>query len=637
MSKFLCSPVPNRRAAWCFPLSATAIAVACLAQSAAAQDAPLATTVVTAARTSTLLDETLADVRVVTSAQIESAGGRSLAEVLQRFAGVQMSSNGGRGNTQSVYIRGSKQVVLLIDGVRYGSATLGTPTLESLPLEAIERIEVVHGPASALYGSDAIGGVIQIFTKQGKGVQQAFAPHAALTWGRAGYQKAEGGFAGAQSGWNYSLNMARVIDPGFSATNRKSSEFRSDADKFNQTSLTAALGYAFNADWRLDANLMQARSYSEFDQGYIYLPNGSSPPVDGSYSQLRAATSQLKLTGKLASDWTSSLSVSASDDDQRAHHRVAGHAERYGDRFQTQQTEYKWGNEIRTPVGMVVAGLERLEQKVTSSEQYDRTQRSTNAAYAGLNGSQGAHSWQVNLRRDDNSQFGGYNTWGLSYGYQLLPGLRAHASRASSLKAPTFNDLYYPYSGNPNLRPESAKGNEIGLDWNLGAHSFKLTGFDNQVQNLIAWAPADPSDFMGMWLPFNVDSARLKGWSLGYSTAWQGWSLAARYEHLDARDGYGARMTDRLPEHQATLSLDKRIGAWKFGASALYAGQRTDQRGQVALASYTTVDAYAEYQFAKDWSAQARIANLTDKNYETAYGYNQRGRAGFVTLKWTPH
>lgn len=117
------------------------------------------------------MDETLADVRVVTAEQISQSTGRSLAEVLQRFAGVQMSSNGGRGNTQSVYIRGSKQVVLLIDGVRYGSATTGAPTLESLPLEAIERIEVVHGPASALYGSDAVGGVIQIFTKQGRGAR----------------------------------------------------------------------------------------------------------------------------------------------------------------------------------------------------------------------------------------------------------------------------------------------------------------------------------------------------------------------------------------------------------------------------------------------------------------------------------
>lgn len=627
-------PAEGVRASARFPLAVVALAAACTAQWAAAQTAPLSTTVVTATRSETPLDETLADVRVVTSEQISAATGRSLAEVLQRFAGVQMSSNGGRGNTQSVYIRGSKQVIMLVDGVRIGSATLGTPTLESLPLEAIDRIEVVHGPASALYGSDAIGGVIQIFTKQGKGVQQAFAPHASATWGRAGYKKLDGGFAGAQQGWNYSLNMARVIEPGFSVSNAKSAEFRPDADKFNQTSVTAALGYAFNADWRLDANLMRSESYSEFDQGYVFMPDWSTPDVYGSYNELKAETAQLKLSGKLAGNWKSHVSVSRSDDQQRTHHGLVGRTDRYQDLFRTEQTEYKWGNEVSTPVGVVVAGVERLEQKIESTEKYDHTQRSTDAVYAGLNGSHGAHSWQLNLRRDDNSQFGGYNTWGIGYGYEIVTGLRARVARASSMKAPTFNDLYYPFSGNPNLRPESAKGNEIGLDWTLGNHAFKLTGFDNKVSNLISWA--DDGTGSGMWFPFNIDKARLKGWSLGYSTSWDGWSVAARYEHLDAFNGAGVRMTDRLPEHQATLSVDKQVGAWKFGGSALYAGKRTERQGSIDLGGYTTVDLQAEYQFAKDWAVQARLANATDKVYETAYGYNQRGRTGFVTLKWTP-
>lgn len=601
-----------------------------------ADETQLRTTVVTATRSETPLDDTLADVRVVTAEQISQSTGRSLAEVLQRFAGVQMSSNGGRGNTQSVYIRGSKQVVLLIDGVRYGSATIGTPTLESLPLEAIERIEVVHGPASALYGSDAVGGVIQIFTKQGRGAQQPFTPYASATWGRAGYKKADGGLAGAQSGWNYSLNLARVVDPGFSATNAKVGYDRPDADTLNQTSVTASLGYAFNADWRLDANLMRSDSTSEFDLGTVTLPDWSEPQVYGSYSALKAATTQLKLSGKLAPNWQSHLSVSRSNDEQRSHHRLMGSTNRYQDLFKTEQTEYKWGNEIRTSWGMVVTGVERLEQKISSAEQYDRTERSTDAVYAGLNGGWQAHSWQLNLRRDDNSQFGGFNTWGIGYGYEILPGLRVHASRASSLKAPTFNDLYYPFSGNPNLRPESAKSNELGLDWAWGVHQFKLTRFDNKVKNMIAWAPVDPGNPGGMWQPFNVDSARLRGWALGYQLAWNDWALTANYEHLDAYNGKGQRLRDRLPEHQASVSLDKRLGAWKLGTSALYAGPRTDISGSRDLGGYITVDAHAEYQFAKDWALQARVANLTDKVYETAYGYNQRGRAGFLTLKWTP-
>lgn len=606
-----------------FPLAAVALAAGLCTQHASAQERALGTTVVTATRAETPLDETLADVRVITEAQISNSAGRSLAEVLQRFAGVQMSSNGGRGNAQTISIRGSKQVILLVDGVRFGSATAGDPSLQSLPLESIERIEVVHGPASALYGSDAIGGVVQIFTKQGKGSKKAFVPYASATVGQAGYKDANAGFAGAQNGWNYSLNAARVVDHGFSSTNAKSDFFDPDRDAFRQSSINAALGYAFNSAWRLDANLMRANSDADFD---------NSPGLR-SWVDSGAGAAQLKLSGVVNDFWTTSLSVSRSSDKQRTHDRAHDTGAVISSLYQTEQDETRWGHEFKTPLGLVVAGLERLEQKVKSTTQYDRTQRSTNAVYAGLNGSQGPHTWQLNLRRDDNSQFGSFNTWGIGYGYQILPALRAYASHGKSINAPTFNQLYWPADpvwgggGNPNLQPEEGKNTEVGLHWNVQGHAFKLARFDNKVHNLIVW---------GMTVE-NIERARMQGWSLGYGKAWDGWNVAASYEHLDARDGTGARLTRRLPEHQATVSLDKTWGAWKLGANALYVGKRTDDVwnvGTVDLGSYTTVDLYAEYQLARDWAVQARVANLADKQFETAYGYNQRGRSAFLTLKW---
>ena len=613
------------RASARFPLAAVALAAATLTQAVWAQEAKLATTVVTATRAETKLDETLADVRVITQAQISSSAGRSLAEVLQRFGGVQMASNGGRGNTQNISIRGSKQVILLVDGTRFGSVTDGSPSLASLPLETIERIEVVHGPASALYGSDAIGGVIQIFTKQGKGSKQAFAPYASVTAGKAGYQDANAGFAGAQRGWNYSLNVARVVDPGFSSTHARASAFNADEDKYNQTAVSGALGYAFNADWRVDANWMLADSFGEFDNG----------ATKDSWVDADAGARQVKLSGKITPQWSSSLSASSSSDKQRTSDRVVATGRVSDSLYQTKQQEYQWANEIQTGWGLVIAGVDRLEQKVVSSTAYDHTQRDTTAVYVGLNGSHGAHSWQVNARSDDNSQFGTFKTWGLSYGYEVLPHLRAHISRGKSMNAPTFNQLYWPADpvwgggGNPNLLPEEGRNTEVGLNWSVAQHTFKLAHFDNKVSNLIVWGSTVE----------NMDRARMKGWSLGYNTEIAGWQLAATYEHLDAQDSHGERITRRMPEHQATLALDKTWGAWKFGANALYVGKRTDSVygvGTVDLKAYTTVDAYAEYQFAKDWAVQARVANLSDKQYETAYGYNQRGRAGFVTLKWTP-
>ena len=606
-----------------FPLAAVALAAALCAQHVGAQERALGATVVTATRAETPLDETLADVRVITEAQISNSAGRSLAEVLQRFAGVQLSSNGGRGNAQTISIRGSKQVILLVDGVRFGSATAGDPSLQSLPLESIERIEVVHGPASALYGSDAIGGVIQIFTKQGKGSKKAFVPYASATVGQAGYKDANAGFAGAQDGWNYSLNAARVIDHGFSSTNARSGSFNPDRDGLRQSSVNAALGYAFNAAWRLDANLMHADSHAAYD-------NGANQQ---SWVEAGADTGQLKLSGVVNDWWKTSFSASRSSDKQRSYDRNTATAALADSLYQTKQDEIKWGNEIKTPVGLVVAGLERLEQKIKSTTAYDRDERTTNAVYAGLNGSQGAHSWQVNLRRDDNSQFGNYNTWGLGYGYQVLPALKAYVSHGKSINAPTFNQLYWPADpvwgggGNPNLQPEEGKNTEVGLHWNVAGHAFKLARYNNKVHNLIVWGSTVE----------NIDRARMQGWSLGYAKGWDGWNIAASYEHLDAHDSTGARLTRRLPEHQATVSLDKSLGAWKFGANALYVGKRTDSVwgvGTVDMGGYTTMDLYAEYQLARDWAVQARLANLADKGYETAYGYNQRGRSAFLTVKW---
>ena len=607
----------------CFSLTAVTIAAA-LTQPAIAQELKIAETVVTATRAETKLDETLADVRVITKEHIEKSGGSSLAEVLQRFAGARISSNGGRGQTQSINLRGSSQVILLIDGVRFGSATAGDPSLQSLPLEQIERIEVVHGPASALYGSDAIGGVIQIFTKTGQGATSAFNPQASATYGSRGYKNSNAGFHGAQRGWSYSLNLARVVEPGFSASNVKSPPytFNPDADKFDQTSLTANLGYAFNNVWRLDANFMQADSYAESDNGL----------ATNSWVDSDAGTRSLKLSAALTPNWKSSLSLARALDKQWSRDQAVTTGKISSATFSTTQDEFKWGNEIKTGVGIVVTGLERLEQEIATSTAFDQSKRATNAAYAGLNGAMSEHSWQVNLRRDESTQYGSYNTWGISYGYEIVPNLRVHASRASSLRAPTFNDLYYPGSGNSMLKPEVAQGNELGVNWTIAQHRFKLIGFDNKVENLIAWAPIAPGS--STWKPANVNQARLKGWSLQYSLDLQNWNISANYERLSARDGNGAELINRA-KHQANIALDKQLGAWKLGTSALYVGDR-QRTATEKMASYTTFDAYAHNQLTNNWALQVRVANLTDKTYETVYGYNQPGRAGYLTLKWTP-
>lgn len=597
-----------------FGMAAVALAASSLAPTAAAQEARLAETVVTATRTETKLDETLADVRVITREQIEAIGpGRSVAEVLQRLAGVQLSSNGGRGHLQSVFLRGagSSQTLLLVDGVRYGSATTAAPALANLPLELIERIEVVKGPASALYGSEAVGGVIQVFTKRGQGAGKPFLGNAEVTLGDYGHKSGAVGLRGEQNGFDYQLNLSRVTEHGISATNAGDGYYDPDRDAFDQTAAQVALGYALNADWRVQAQWMQSKGTVFVDSG----PNAR-------YNDMRTEVGRLQVQGQVLPRWRTTVSVGESTDKLVA-----------GGLLKTRQTEYKWDNTIATPLGVALAGLERLEQKVDASTQYAVKKRTVDAVFLGLNGSAGRHSWQVNVRNDDNSQFGDFTTYGASYGLELVSGLRAYASHGKSMRAPSFNDLYAPASwgSNPNLVPEKGKNNEVGLQWSQGAHSAKLLRFDNRIQNLIAYSNGSMANVAG--------TTRLKGWSVEYGFAFQGWAVAAAYDYLDAKQADGQTPVRRA-KHQASLNVDKQLGAWRLGTSLLHVGSRKDTDFKpwpavpVTLPAYTTADVYAEYQFTPEWSLQARIANLGNVRYETAYGYNQLGRAGYLTLKW---
>jgi len=287
-------------------------------------------------------------------------------------------------------------------------------------------------------------------------------------------------------------------------------------------------------------------------------------------------------------------------------------------------------------VGTVLAGWERLEQKVDTSNNYAVNRRTVNAAFVGVNGSAGRHSWQANVRRDDNSQFGGFTTYGLGYGLELAPGWRAYASHGKSMRAPSFNDLYYPapgmaWGGNPDLVPEQGKNNEMGLQWNHGPHSAKLLHFDNKISQLIQSGTTGMQNVPG--------TTRLKGWSAAYGLAMKGWTVAAAYDYLDAQQADGQTPLRRA-KHQASLNVGKQWGAWTLGSSLLYVGSRKDAdfatfpATSVSLPSYTTVDASVQYQLRPDLAVQLRVANLGDKRYETAYGYNQLGRAGYLTLKW---
>lgn len=610
----------------------SALAVACglalLAPSSAWSVADeVGPVVVTATRGTTRISQVVADVTVIDAARLKQAAGQTLMSLLAEEPGLQFASNGGLGKSGSVYIRGgeSRHTLLLIDGVRYGSATLGQPILENLPLDAIDHIEIVRGPMSSLYGSDAAAGVIQIFTRRGK---EGWAPYASLAVGTDNLLQGSLGMSGGQGDLTYNLGVQAQGTSGFSSTNPRApwGNYNPDRDGFVQQSVTVGGSYKIAADWKIDANLLRSRGASEFDDGVSV-----SDPSLGARSNLDTMVAAASLFGQITELWGSGLKVSNSED-------IGNTTEAVNDwnlgSFRTRQAQIAWENHLGSPVGEWLMALERTRQTVDStSVTYDTQKRWLDAVVLGLSGDAGPHVWQVSVRRDENSQFGGENTGSMAYGHQLTSAWRLGGSLGTSFVAPSFNQLYYPDYGNASLRPERGVNRELNVRFSQGDTQARAAWFDNRIRSFIQ-AGQDAA---------NVPHVRMSGISLSAGSAWAtpagrlslngsyDWLTAVNQEtdkHLPLR----ARQTAVL---KAALSQDRlTYGVTLKGRGGMYADAANTDAAR--LPGYGLIGLSAQWKLDKDWSLGGRVDNLADRAYETQLGYNQPGRQFVLTLNYAP-
>ncbi len=574
----------------------------------------LSETVITATRTATRVDELVSDVTVVDRAAIEASTARSLSELLARQAGVQVGSNGGLGKLSSVFIRGSesRHTILLIDGVRFGSATTGAPNFDNIPVDMIERIEVLKGPASALYGSEGVGGVVQVFTRRGAA---GYAPYATATVGSESHLTLAAGASGGGGGLQYAFGVQKLREKGFSSTNPKAlfGNFNPDRDSFKQESVSGSITQQLASDWSVHASLLHADGATEGDDG----------PGRQTITDIRTQVVSLGLKGRVVTGWDTEWRVSTSADEANAV------VSAFPGAFNTRQNEFAWQNNVTTPIGVVVAGLERREQRVDSDTPYDVTERAINSGFLGLSGSRAGHSWQANVRRDSNSQFGSSNTFFAGYAYQLSPAWRAQLGHGTSFVAPSFNQLYFPNFGNPSLLPERGRNTDVGVAYTQGMHEWKLVRFDNKIRGFIT----------NTTIAANIPRARIDGWTLSHDGRFDRLHLRGAVDVLDPRNQLTGRLLPRRAERQFNLSGDYTVGPWQYGTALLYVGDRFDDAANTparALPSFLTVDLNAAYTLSKAWKLQASLNNLTDRQYETAYGFNQPGRSVYLTLRYTP-
>lgn len=606
-------------------LLAIAVATAWSSSAFAQSEPALSPVEVTSARAPVPVTEALADTSVITARDIAASGQTSLVELLRSQRGVEVTTNGGPGSQSSVFLRGTanNQTLVLIDGMRTGSSAFGGATWAALPLSQIDHIEIVRGPLSALYGADAVGGVIQIFTRRGEG-----APQASISGGLGSYQtrQLDGGISGSTGGehpLSYAFSVGTERADGFNATKPQNFSFNPDRDGYNRDSASGRLGFGLAQGHELGFSFLQSRLNAQFDAGAPFADDRVVSKV-GSY----ALTSR----DRILPNWNSTLQLARSIDQADTHAT-------YGDSFgHTRQDLLSWQNDFALGTDLLqLLGERRIEHVNTDATTGVDASRSTNAFAAIYQLRRGAHLASASLRNDDSSQFGSKTTGSIAYGYKLSDTLKVDAGYGTSFRAPTFFELYYPNYGVATLKPEQGRNLEAGIAYASGASTLSARVYRNRVSDLIVNAfpcPVSP-DTHAFGCAYNVNEALLTGVTLGASTRFGPYTLRGSLDLQNPHDDTTGKLLVRRARQHGSVALEYASGKFAGGVETQFSGKRYDDaENTVQLGGYALLNLHASYAISRDWSAFARWNNVLGKDYALVDGYNTPGSNVFVGLRY---
>jgi vitamin B12 transporter len=570
--------------------------------------------VVTATRTPEPLSSVIQPIELITEPEIQQAGQDTLTGLLQTLANVEISANGGFGQTSGVFMRGSNSshTLVLIDGIRVNNAAGGTAPFENMPTPQFARIELVPGPFSGLYGSDALGGVIQMFTHRW--------PDAPSLSGAAGYgtydtSNVYGGVSAGSLDTGFTVNAGYFQSRGFSATNASEpfGSFNPDNDGYRNSNVSGSIVHRFAPDQELGVTAFYTQGHTQFDNG---------PTTDDTNDEAIGVYS-IYSRNRLTSWWQSLVRVGLSQDDSVIQGASPG-------QLRSDQTQATWQNDFATSIGTFIAGLDYLQQTVGGTTAFSVNGREIYSVFGGYSGQIGRNTLYGSVRSDDNSQFGNHVTGALGYAFALTPELRLRASGGNAFHAPTFNDLYFPGFGNPDLQPEKGTSWEVGADYRVGAQRLSATYFDNHITELIVF---DAATFQ----PMNVSAATIQGLELAYDGVVGGFELRAR---LTFQDPVNDNTGDQLPRRAKIFGnggIARSFGRFNVGAEVVGASYRfdsLDESPDSRLGGYARFNLVASYKISRDWRVDLRWNNVFNKSYELAKGFNTPGSNVFVWAKY---
>ncbi|SIT72756.1 vitamin B12 transporter [Ectothiorhodosinus mongolicus] len=584
--------------------------------------------VVTPTRTAQTVDASLASVTVIERAEIDRLQPRSFADLLRSRAGIDIAQNGAFGQQTSVFLRGtnSNSVVLLVDGVRVSSATTGAPAWEFLPVDQIDRVEIVRGPRSSLYGADAIGGIIQVFTRQGDGPAR-LRGHV----GGGSFNTREGslGIAGSSQDTRYNFSVSRYQSDGIDVLTGVGDD---RADGITSNNLSARIDHQVDERLGLFASLLYSQGEADFDRDVFEGFVARREPLLRDWNDFTLASLSVGANIAVSEHWDAQISLAQSRDE-----RETFVDEEFDSRINTRRDIFTWSNALAVnSVWDAVVGIDYQRDTVNATTSYDETSRYNWGGFAQLQGALGAHNLIGSLRYDDNEAYGSKTTGQVAWGYDLSESWQTRVSYGTAFRAPTFNDLFFPDDptfgpqSNPDLKPEASRNLEFGVRYSQQDLAMDLVIFQTDIEDLII--------FDG--IPQNVDKARIRGLEFELIAELDDWRLGSTLTLLDHENRANGNELPRRPNASARLDVDRIWNGWTYGVSATAQGRSYDDVvNNNRISGFGLLDLRASYALTSNWMLRAKVANVLDNGFITVLDFggdplNQPGRAYYLSLHY---
>ena len=578
---------------------------------------------------------------VFTRDDIDRLQPTSMTDLLSRVPGVQIAPTGGRGSLPGVFIRGTKsaQSLVLVDGQRIANTTSGDSGLQYLNVDQIERVEVLRGSRSVIYGSDAIGGVIQVFTR--RNAEQGLQPRLKLGFGSHQTWERSLGLSGGDERTRFNLGASLDETAGINSTH---ASFPSDGDHdaYRNQSISVNLSHAFSDELSVGFNLLDSRGKSEYDNSFGRYDFASGQSVGQKpYTNYTVSSASAYVDASLGERWQSRVELGHSENRDTKRDTLSDEFSV----FNTYRDSVNWQNDLTlNEQNRLILGADWYEDRFHGSTTFSENSRWNRAAFVQHRFHGAWFSTELGLRRDQNQQFGGQNSWSASVTLPLNPDNDLLLSYSEGFRAPTFNDLYYPdtkYS-NPNLQPETSKSYELQWRSQLSDSTrLEASLYRTDLRDAIILDSASK--------PQNVASARINGFEAALKQELFGWQGNLGLSLIDPRDRESGHTLARRARRTLSLDLDRQFDRLGVGASwqaisSSYDAQDNTQR----LGGYALLGLRSSWALNREVALSLKVDNLLDKSFARAMysydepnflnnqAYREEGRVWMVGVTWAP-